>query len=357
MNIKKFILAGLVLAASLVASAEDVEACKYGGTNDPYTVENPLNCDKFTYIGAGTGAAGTRPDSLASFLSGTHTIAGQFLSSGLCTKYSKNADLVISGSDTVVTANDVLIQNIRNTDGFNCTVDGIPFRTRFFIKDGATLKAENGFKMEPSNWYKPLVSIDGGTLEIAQGDFNLYSSASTGYVHSANGATVKVPNGNLVLGDVEMLQAGQYLASVPELLQSGKHPGKTNVTDTDNALNILRYLMDRPCAVIVKHNNPCGVAVGATQLESYLKARDVDPVSAYGSVVAMNSPVGKDVADEICSTFVEVLIAPSFTEEAREIMKKKERENTAYYSFHHITALFFYSIWKKRRKKNRNKTG
>ena len=59
-------------------------------------------------------------------------------------------------------------------------------------------------------------------------------------------ALYKLVNGNLVLGDVEMLQPGQYLASVPELLQSGKHPGKTNVTDTDNALNILRYLMDKP---------------------------------------------------------------------------------------------------------------
>ena len=58
-------------------------------------------------------------------------------------------------------------------------------------------------------------------------------------------ALYRLVNGNLVLGDVEMLQAGQYLASVPELLQSGKHPGKTNVTDTDNALNILRYLTVR----------------------------------------------------------------------------------------------------------------
>ena len=77
-------------------------------------------------------------------------------------------------------------------------------------------------------------------------------------------ALYKLVNGNLVLGDVEMLQPGQYLASTPELLHSGKHPGKTNVTDTDNALNILRYLTDKPCAVIVKHNNPCGVALGGT---------------------------------------------------------------------------------------------
>ena len=62
-------------------------------------------------------------------------------------------------------------------------------------------------------------------------------------------ALYKLVNGNIVLGDVETIQPGRYLASVPELLQSGKHPGKTNVTDTDNALNILRYLMDKPTAL------------------------------------------------------------------------------------------------------------
>ena len=58
-------------------------------------------------------------------------------------------------------------------------------------------------------------------------------------------ALYKLVDGNLVLGDVELLQPGRYLASVPELLQSGKHPGKTNVTDTDNALNILRHIAHR----------------------------------------------------------------------------------------------------------------
>ena len=73
-------------------------------------------------------------------------------------------------------------------------------------------------------------------------------------------ALYKLTNGNLVLGDAATILPGQYLASDIELLQSGKHPGKTNLTDADNALNILRYFTDRPTAVIVKHNNPCGVA-------------------------------------------------------------------------------------------------
>src|SRR5574344_964580 len=99
-------------------------------------------------------------------------------------------------------------------------------------------------------------------------------------------ALYKLVNGNLVLGDVEMLQAGQYLASVPELLQSGKHPGKTNVTDADNALNILRYLMDKPCAAIVKHNNPCGVATGSTLAEAYFRANKADRLAAFGGAIA-----------------------------------------------------------------------
>jgi len=73
-------------------------------------------------------------------------------------------------------------------------------------------------------------------------------------------ALYRMVNGNLVLGETQTIQAGQYLASDIELLQSGKHPGKTNLTDADNSLNILRYLLDKPGAVIVKHNNPCGVA-------------------------------------------------------------------------------------------------
>ena len=64
-------------------------------------------------------------------------------------------------------------------------------------------------------------------------------------------ALYKLVNGNLTLGDVTALGPGHTLASDPELLQSGKHPGKTNLTDADNALNILRYLDDTPCTAIV----------------------------------------------------------------------------------------------------------
>src|SRR5512136_2582491 len=85
-------------------------------------------------------------------------------------------------------------------------------------------------------------------------------------------ALYRLVNGNLVLGDVTTIAPGRYLVSDAELLQFGKHPGKTNLTDADNALNILRYLMDRPTVAIMKHNNPSGVAVADALLDAYLKA-------------------------------------------------------------------------------------
>ena len=137
-------------------------------------------------------------------------------------------------------------------------------------------------------------------------------------------ALYKLVNGNLVLGDVEMLQAGQYLASVPELLQSGKHPGKTNVTDTDNALNILRYLMDKPCAVIVKHNNPCGVATGSTLAEAYFRANKADRLAAFGGAIALNRDCDMETAKLIVENYAEVVVAPDFAPGVMDVFAAKK---------------------------------
>ena len=128
-------------------------------------------------------------------------------------------------------------------------------------------------------------------------------------------ALYKLVNGNILLGDVETIQPGRYLASVPELLQSGKHPGKTNVTDSDNALNILRYLMDRPCAVIVKHNNPCGVAQADTLAEAYFRANKADRLAAFGGAIALNRTCDLETAKLIVENYAEVVVAPEFAPE------------------------------------------
>ena len=136
-------------------------------------------------------------------------------------------------------------------------------------------------------------------------------------------ALYKLVNGNLVLGETETIQPGQYLASEIELLQSGKHPGKTNLTDADNALNILRYFMDRPTAVIVKHNNPCGVARADTMVDAYLKANAADRVAAFGGCIALNRAVDQATAEAVCQQYAEVVVAPEFEEGVMGIFTRK----------------------------------
>lgn len=136
-------------------------------------------------------------------------------------------------------------------------------------------------------------------------------------------ALYKLVNGNLVLGDTRTLQPGRFLVSDIELLQSGKHPGKTNLTDADNALNILRYFTDRPCAIIVKHNNPCGVARADTLVDAYVKANLADRVAAFGGCIALNRAVDRDTAEAIADQYAEVVVAPDFEEGAMAIFQAK----------------------------------
>jgi phosphoribosylaminoimidazolecarboxamide formyltransferase/IMP cyclohydrolase len=194
--------------------------------------------------------------------------------------------------------------------------------------------------VDPSDYPMMIDAINNGgftyeqRLNLAAKAFTrtaAYDAAISNYLNDIGSEfpstyTVQFTNGrHLRYGENPHQKAAVYGASgiAGQTILQGKEMSYNNYLDVHAAVNLCRELTS-PGTVIVKHNNPCGAAVGVTQLESYLKAREVDPISAYGSVVAMNSPVGKDVANEICSTFVEVLIAPSFTDDAREIMKKKE---------------------------------
>jgi phosphoribosylaminoimidazolecarboxamide formyltransferase/IMP cyclohydrolase len=103
----------------------------------------------------------------------------------------------------------------------------------------------------------------------------------------------------------------------------GKQMSYNNYLDVNAGAGLIREFGE-PAAVIVKHNNPCGVATATGVLDAYLSARDVDPVSAYGSVVTVNREVDAKLASEICNTYVEVIVAPSFAPSAREVMKKKD---------------------------------
>lgn len=102
----------------------------------------------------------------------------------------------------------------------------------------------------------------------------------------------------------------------------GKDMSFNNYLDTHSALMLAMEFDETACAII-KHNNPCGVALGRTAAEAYRKAAKTDPVSAFGGVIAFNVVVDGEAAEEITNLFVEVVIAPGFTKDAIEIFSKK----------------------------------
>jgi phosphoribosylaminoimidazolecarboxamide formyltransferase / IMP cyclohydrolase len=103
----------------------------------------------------------------------------------------------------------------------------------------------------------------------------------------------------------------------------GKELSYNNLLDSDAAWNLVLEF-EKPAAAVIKHTNPCGVAQADTPAEAYQLARDSDPVSAYGSVVAINRPIDAATANELNKTFVEVVLAPDFANDALEILKQKK---------------------------------
>jgi len=105
----------------------------------------------------------------------------------------------------------------------------------------------------------------------------------------------------------------------------GKALSYNNVADTDAALECVKQFEDMAACVIVKHANPCGVAVAASQLDAYEAAYQTDPESAFGGIIAFNSGLEAETATAITDRqFVEVIIAPEVSSDARAVLKKKE---------------------------------
>ena len=140
-------------------------------------------------------------------------------------------------------------------------------------------------------------------------------------------ALYELVNGNLVLGDCRFIDPKRGLVSAlaeENLLQFGKHPGKINLADVDNALNILKFLMDRPAVCIMKHNNPCGAAWADTLPVAYQRAYWADRLAAMGSAVVCNRPMDKATAEQISESYVEVVAAPDYEEDTLGILAKRK---------------------------------
>ncbi|MFF1766102.1 bifunctional phosphoribosylaminoimidazolecarboxamide formyltransferase/IMP cyclohydrolase [Streptomyces sp. NPDC058249] len=114
---------------------------------------------------------------------------------------------------------------------------------------------------------------------------------------------------------------GVGLAEAEQL--HGKEMSYNNYTDTDAARRAA-YDHDETCVAIIKHANPCGIAVGSDVAEAHRKAHACDPLSAFGGVIAVNRPVSKEMAEQVAEIFTEVIVAPDYEDGALEALAKKK---------------------------------
>ncbi|WP_028581110.1 IMP cyclohydrolase [Desulfogranum japonicum] len=179
------------------------------------------------------------------------------------------------------------------------------------------------------------ITLGDQTLVYRKKTWNIKQADGTGeerglrYGENPNqeAALYELVNGNLVLGECSFINPGNGLVSgitVEDMLQVGKHPGKINLTDVDNGLNIIKYLVDRPAAVILKHNNPSGAAVAPTLAEAYNKANRADRIAAFGGAVVTSTAIDKETAALMAENYLEVVCAPDFEEGALEILASRK---------------------------------
>ncbi len=130
---------------------------------------------------------------------------------------------------------------------------------------------------------------------------------------------------DLRYGENPHLAAAWYRDESPAGLdvRQGKELSFTNLLDIDAAARIVHEFAE-PAAVLVKHTNPCGAATGATPAEAYVRARQADPVSAYGGIAGLNRPLDEATSREIASTFIEAVIAPGIDDAAAAVLAARK---------------------------------
>jgi phosphoribosylaminoimidazolecarboxamide formyltransferase / IMP cyclohydrolase len=208
------------------------------------------------------------------------------------------------------------------------------------IRAGAKNYKNVAVVVDPSDYQEVITAVQNGEISLDQrlslakkafARTAAYDAAISNYLYQLDAPfpstfTVQFNHGReLRYGENPHQQAAVYgnsgIAGAQPM--QGKQMSYNNYLDVNAGVALLCEF-EEPAAVIIKHNNPCGVAIGTDLLDTYITAREVDPVSAYGSVVCLNREVNTKVAEEIAGTFVEVLVAPSFSKDALGIMVKKE---------------------------------
>ncbi len=141
-------------------------------------------------------------------------------------------------------------------------------------------------------------------------------------------ALYEVVESSFVMDGVAFQRGQHKLVSAlteDNLIQSGKHPGKINLTDVDNGINMLQYLTAKPSAIILKHNNPCGAAWSEDGLFTALtRAFAADRIAAFGGTIVVNRALDKACAEFINSSYFEVIAAPDFDADALAVLTTKK---------------------------------
>lgn len=124
-------------------------------------------------------------------------------------------------------------------------------------------------------------------------------------------------------------QAARYsmsgIPSLPFKVHQGKEMSYNNYLDAASAVSVVANEFSKPfAACVVKHTNPCGIAIGNDAVKTFINAREADPKSAFGGIVSLNTEVDKALAEELKRTFLEVIIAPGYTKGALDTLKQKK---------------------------------
>lgn len=166
---------------------------------------------------------------------------------------------------------------------------------------------------------------------------NAYDGAIAAYFASLNGETTRF---NLAGNALQTLRYGEnphqsatWYGSgtmahgwVKATLLQGKELSYNNLVDLEAARRLIaEFGGEEPAAAILKHNNPCGVAIGGSLVEAYTKAFHADSTSAFGGIVALNQAIDEATAKELTKTFLECVVAPDCSPEARDILAKKSK--------------------------------
>lgn len=160
----------------------------------------------------------------------------------------------------------------------------------------------------------------------AEYDTTISKYFAHGSLESGDGVTLSFGQSESLRYGENPHQKGMFYGDIRDRFDfiQGKQLSYNNLLDIDTAVHLVEEF-EAPTCAILKHNTPCGIASRSTAIEAYTTALACDPVSAFGGIIVINREVSKEVAEEIDKLFFEVLIAPSYTQEALDIFGKKEK--------------------------------